>query len=149
VSGAVLVLCLTPPAFRLAPTLALIWTVDRIAAVILGAALCVFLYVFFFGKRRELAARAAGAAGQEATIVVSGGYNPDIVVAKKDVPLTLVFDRREDDPCSDEVVLPEFEVRRSLPAFAKTEIQVVPRRTGEFPFSCGMNMLHGKIKVVE
>ena len=129
--------------------LALVWSADRIAAVILGMSLCVFLYVFFFGKRRELAARIAEAGSQQATIVVSGGYNPDIVVAKKDVPLTLVFDRREDSPCSDEVVLPEFEIRRSLRPHARTEIRVVPRRVGEFPFSCGMNMLHGKIKVVE
>jgi P-type Cu+ transporter len=164
VSATVLVARLTPPvllceaakgvccaarAFGVTPGLAFAWTADRIAAVVLGMTLCVFLYVFFFGRRRELAARVAGAAGQEATIVVSGGYNPDIVVAKKDVPLTLVFDRREDSPCSDEVVLPEFEIRRALRAFAKTEIQVVPRRTGEFPFSCGMNMLHGKIRVVD
>ncbi len=135
---------------RLTPGMALAWTADRVATVILGAALCAFLYVFFFGKRRETAARAAAGAGeQEATIVVSGGYNPDIVVAKKDVPLTLVFDRREDNPCSDEVVLPEFEIRRALRPFARTEIRVIPRRTGEFPFTCGMSMLHGKIKVVE
>ncbi|HMF09069.1 MAG TPA: cupredoxin domain-containing protein [Thermoanaerobaculia bacterium] len=140
---------LPPCAFRLPAGLALVWSADRIAAVILGTGLCVFLYLFFFGRRREVAARTAAAGSQEATIVVSGGYNPDIVVAKKDVPLTLIFDRREDTPCSDEVVLPEFEIRRPLRPFARTEIQVVPRRAGEFPFSCGMNMLHGKIKVVE
>ena len=141
---------LTPQVFRLTPGLSLVWTADRIAAVVLGAGLCAFLYIFFFGKRREMAARAAAeGAGQEATVVVSGGYNPDIVVARKDVPLTLIFDRREDNPCSDEVVLPEFEIRRPLRAFARTEIRLVPRRVGEFPFSCGMNMLHGKIRVVE
>ncbi len=149
VIGAVLSVRLTPHAFRLTPGLALVWTPDRIAAVILGVALCAFLWVFFFGKRREMAARAAAGGEQEVTIVVSGGYNPDIVVVRKDLPLTLIFDRREDNPCSDEVVLPEFEIRRALRPFARTEIQVVPRRTGEFPFSCGMSMLHGKIKVVD
>ena len=80
---------------------------------------------------------------------MSGGYRPDVVVAKKGVPLTIVFDRREDSPCSDEVMLPEFRLRRRLPAFQKTSIEIVPERAGEFPFSCGMNMLHGKIRVVE
>ncbi len=127
----------------------IIWTLDRVLAAGVGAALCLFIYVFFFGRRRETAAQASGEGGQEVTIVVQGGYDPDLVVARKDVPLKLIFDRREDSPCSDEVVLPEFEVRRQLPAFAKTEIDVVPRRTGEFPFSCGMNMLHGKIRVVD
>lgn len=130
-------------------TIEIVWTADRAAAVLGGAALCVFLYVFFFGRRRSSAARPTGAVAQEVSIVVSGGYEPDLIVAKKDVPLSLVFDRREDNPCSDEIVLPEFEIRRELPAFAKTEIEVVPRRTGEFAFSCGMNMLHGTIRVVE
>jgi Cu+-exporting ATPase len=132
-----------------AAALAIVWTFDRIAAIGLAAAFCVFLYVFFFGRRRETAARPSEAGAQEVTIVVSGGYDPDLIVARKGVPLKLIFDRRENSPCSDEVVLPEFEVRRELPAFQKTEIDVVPQRTGEFPFSCGMNMLHGKIRVVE
>jgi len=126
----------------------IVWTADRIAAVAGGAALCVFLYVFFFGKRRETKAKAAASGSQEITIVVAGGYEPDLIVAKRGIPLKLVFDRRESNPCSDEVVLPEFRIRRALPAHAKTTIEVVPERTGEFPFSCGMNMLHGKIRVV-
>jgi Cu+-exporting ATPase len=118
-------------------------TPDRIAAIGAGAALLVFLFVFFFGKRRAVAA------GSEITIVVAGGYSPDRIVARRGVPLTLVFDRRETSPCSEEIVLPEFGIRRSLPANAKTAIEILPERAGEFPFSCGMNMLHGKIEVVE
>ena len=129
-------------------TAAVAWTADRIGAVAGGMALCVFLYIFFFGRRRPESAELTSSGAQEVTIVVAGGYAPDVVVAKKGVPLRLVFDRRETSPCSDEVVLPEFEIRRSLPAFEKTAIEVLPRRVGEFPFSCGMNMLHGKIRVV-
>jgi Cu+-exporting ATPase len=124
-------------------------TPDRIAAIAAGAAACGFLYFFFFGRRRSVAAQPGRGGGEQVTVVVSGGYRPDVIVAKKGVPLTIVFDRREDSPCSDEVVLPEFRVRRRLPAFQKTRIEIVPERAGEFPFSCGMNMLHGKIRVVE
>ncbi|HEX7251455.1 MAG TPA: cupredoxin domain-containing protein [Thermoanaerobaculia bacterium] len=125
------------------------WTIDRIVAIIGGSLLCGFLYVFFFGGRRRVRSATIDAGAQQVTIAVAGGYDPDVVVAKKGVPLRLIFDRREANPCSDEVILPEFEVRRALPAFAKTTIEVIPKRTGEFPFSCGMNMLHGTIKVVE
>ena len=125
-----------------------VWTSDRAAAAAVGLALMVFLYVFFFGKRRSVATRPLPTGAQEVTIVVEGGYKPDSIVAKKGVPLKLVFDRRESNPCSDEIVLPEFGIRRPLPARVKTVIEVVPEREGEFPFSCGMNMLHGKIKVV-
>jgi Cu+-exporting ATPase len=129
---------------------AIAWTADRIAAVGIGAGLLVFLYVFFFGRRRESAARAETAAGvQTATIVVSGGYSPDLVVARRGAPLRLVFDRREANPCSDEIVIPDFGIRRALAANARTQIEILPEKPGEFPFSCGMNMLHGRIRVVE
>jgi Cu+-exporting ATPase len=129
----------------LAPAVA--WTGDRVAAVAIGLALIAFLYVFFFGKR-SLVAHPPPTGPQEITVVVAGGYRPETIVAKKGMPLKLIFDRRESNPCSDEVVLPEFGIRLSLPAHEKTPIEVIPQREGEFPFSCGMNMLHGKIKVV-
>lgn len=103
--------------------------------------------MFFFGKRRAAAAAAPSGGAQEVTIVVRGGYSPDLIVARKGVPLRLVFDRREDSPCSDEIVFPDFGVRRALPAFAKTTLELAPETTGEFEFTCGMNMLHGKLLV--
>ena len=134
-------------------SLAVTWTADRAMAIAAGVAILAFLYAFFFGKRRAIAASAVTVAGsggvQEAAIVVSGGYSPDLIEAKRGVPLRLVFDRRESSPCSDEIVVPDFGIRRSLPAHAKTSIEIFPEKTGEFPFSCGMNMLHGKIRVVE
>ncbi len=126
---------------------ALLWTADRIAAVGTGALILAGLYVFFFGKRAAAAPAAQRAGAQELTVVVKGGYTPDLIVARRGVPLKLVFDRREDSPCSDEVVFPDFGLRRALPAFAKTELEIVPDRAGEFEFTCGMNMLHGKLLV--
>jgi len=124
----------------------LVGTPDRVAAILFGAALLVFLAWFFYGKKHRTGFLAAGS---EVTILVEGGYDPDIIVVKRGVPLTLVFDRREESPCSDEVVMPEFGIRRFLPAHAKTRVPIVPSRTGEFPFACGMNMLHGTIRVVD
>jgi Cu+-exporting ATPase len=124
-------------------------TADRLAAIGVGAALLVAIYVFFFGKRKAVFAAAgrSNADAQSVTVVVQGGYKPDLIVARRGVPLKMIFDRREDSPCSDEIVLPEFGIRRALPAHAKTELTVTPERTGEFEFTCGMNMLHGKILV--
>ena len=122
-------------------------TPDRVAAIVVGGLLLVGIYLFFFGRTKTAVAAAAGGGTQTVTVVVQGGYKPDLIVAKRGVPLRLVFDRREASPCSDEIVLPEFGVRRALPAHATTELRIVPERTGEFEFTCGMNMLHGKILV--
>ena len=122
---------------------------DRIAAIAAGAALIVFLNVFFFGRRRAVPAVAGRTEDQEITVIVEGGYTPDTIVARRGAPLRLVFDRREASPCSDEIVFPDFGIRRALEPHGRTAIEIVPQRVGEFPFSCGMNMLHGRIRVVE
>jgi Cu+-exporting ATPase len=124
------------------------WTPDRVAALAGGAALLAGIQVFFFGRRRASTARPEPAGGA-VTIRVEGGYDPDTVIAPRGRPLRLLFDRREESPCSDEVVFPDFGIRRRLPAHAVSEIVITPDRAGEYPFSCGMNMLHGKIVVVD
>ena len=121
---------------------------DRIAAIGAGVVLLVVLYAFFFAKRRAVAA-SERPGGQSVDVVVEGGYTPDLIVARRGVPLELVFDRRESSPCSDEIVLADFGIRRALPAHAKTVVRIVPQKTGEFSFSCGMNMLHGTLRVVD
>ena len=126
---------------------ALVWTGDRIAAIVVGALLLAGIYVFFFGRRKAVRAAGDVAGAQSVTVVVKGGYKPDLIVARRGVPLRMIFDRREESPCSDEIVLPEFGIRRALPAHARTELTITPERTGEFEFTCGMNMLHGKILV--
>jgi P-type Cu+ transporter len=124
-------------------------TPDRIAAIVAGAALLAGIQVFFFGKRKSRAPARPQPAGGAVTIRVEGGYDPDTVIAPRGRTLRLLFDRREDSPCSDELVIPDFGIRRKLPAHAVSEIVITPDRAGEFPFACGMNMLHGKIVVVD
>ena len=118
-------------------------TADRWAAVVSGAAVLAFLYVFFFGRRSAVEAES------RITIVVDGGYSPDLIVARRGSPLTLIFDRRDSGPCTDEIVLPDFGIRRALPTGRRTAITIVPQHVGEYEFSCGMNMLHGRIRATE
>ena len=126
-----------------------VWTPDRIAAVAAGAFLLLAILVFFFGKRTPSVATASSAGGDspEVTVVVEGGYSPDVIRARVGRPLRLIFDRRDASPCTDEIVFPDFGIRRALAANAKTVVELRPERVGEFTFSCGMNMLHGRIQV--
>lgn len=47
-------------------------------------------------------------------IAVVGEYTPGVVRLRKDTPVQLVFDRRDLSSCSEEVVLPDFGVRKYL-----------------------------------
>ena len=67
--------------------------------------------------------------------------------SKEGAPLRLVFDRQETSSCSEEVVIGDFGVRKFLPAFQKTVVELTPDHAGRFDFTCGMGMLHGTLVV--
>jgi plastocyanin domain-containing protein len=116
--------------------------------VLLGIAAIVWVNWYFFLARRSAATATAVAGGaQEVTITVQGGYEPSEVKLKQGVPARLVFDRRETSSCSEEVVIPEFGIRKFLPAFQKTAVELTPEKAGTFDITCGMSMLHGKLIV--
>lgn len=113
-----------------------------------GVAAIAWVNWWFFLARRPAATAATGAGGvQEVTIAVQGGYSPSEVRVRKGAPVRLVFDRRETSSCSEEVVLPEFGIRKFLPAFQKTVVELTPEKAGSFDFTCGMSMLHGRLIV--
>ena len=110
-------------------------------------------WYFFLAQRTAVAAAAAGPATgvaapgsiapSEATVVVHGGYEPAIVRVRAGAPVRLIFDRQETSPCSEEIVFPDFGIRRFLPAFERTTIELTPEAPGRYEFTCGMSMLRG------
>ena len=116
--------------------------------IIGGIAAIIWINWYFFLARRVVSNAAIDLEGvQEVTIVVEGGYHPAVVSVKKDTTVRLVFDRRERSGCSEEVVFPDFGVRKFLPPFRKTRIELTPAQTGHFEFTCGMSMLRGQLIV--
>jgi plastocyanin domain-containing protein len=103
-------------------------------------------WYFLLGRRSEGTAHVLNGV-QEVEILVQGGYEPGLVRLKRGRPARLVFNRQETSGCSEEVVLPTFGVRKFLPAFAKTAIELTPTEVGTFDITCGMSMLHGKLVV--
>ena len=103
-------------------------------------------WFFFFAERPAVAATSVGGL-QEVAITVKGGYDPGVVRLKRGVPARLVFDRQETSSCSEEIVIPEFGIKRFLAPFAKTAVEITPRERGTFDITCGMSMLHGKLLV--
>lgn len=112
-----------------------------------GLAAIAFILWFFFGKRTAAAIETNKAGVQEVDITVKGGYAPDRIQVKRGIPVKLNFYRDETSSCSDQVLLGDFGIARDLPAFKTTAVEFVPDKEGEFTFTCGMNMLRGKLIV--
>ena len=117
--------------------------------VTLGGAVAVLwvVWYFFLGERQKVRAAATVGGVQEIQVRVKGGYEPDVIVVKKGQPVRLDFYRDETASCSDTVVFGDFGIAKPLPAFKTTPVEFTPDKAGEFTFTCGMNMIRGKLIV--
>jgi plastocyanin domain-containing protein len=118
----------------------------QIIVTIAGLALIALILWFFFGPRRATAA-ALGSGVQEVNVVVEGGYSPDRIELRQGTPVRLKFMRQESNPCTEQVVLPDFGIVRDLPQGQSTSIEFTPDKAGEYPFHCAMNMVRGQLIV--
>src|ERR1044071_4251029 len=112
--------------------------------ILAGAAAIAWVNRYFFLAKRSTTVAESQGGTQEVTITVQGGYEPAEVKLKRGIPARLVFDRQETSGCSEEVVIPDFGVRKFLPAFQKTAVELKPETAGSFEFTCGMSMLRGR-----
>ena len=119
----------------------------EIGVVTTGIALIAFVLWYFFGERERVAAGVGEGGVQEIKVTVKGGYSPDVIVVRKGLPVRLAFYRDETASCSEQVVFGDFGIARDLPAFKTTPVEFTPDREGEFTFTCGMNMMRGKLVV--
>lgn len=103
-----------------------------------------FTYWFFLMKKEY---EAVVVKNNSINIVVQGGYAPDVISLPKGQTTTLNFIRKDPSSCLEEVVLPDFKIRKYLPMNESTKIQITPKKEGIYEISCGMNMFHGKIIV--
>jgi plastocyanin domain-containing protein len=119
----------------------------QIEVTIAGLLLIALVAWFFFGEREKAVARVGDGGIQVLHVTVKGGYSPDTLVVKRGRPVRIDFDRQEASSCSDTVVLGDFGISQPLPAFRTTPVQFTPEKTGTFEFTCGMNMLRGRLIV--
>ncbi|MGQ0736213.1 MAG: cupredoxin domain-containing protein [Acidobacteriota bacterium] len=117
-------------------------------AVVLAAigGIALVNWYFLFSKNTGRAGVSTSGA-QEVTVRVEGGYDPAVIELEAGRLVRLIFDRREDNPCSEAVVLPAFGIHRDLPAFAQTSVEFTPPTPGRYEFTCGMGMLHGALVI--
>lgn len=97
----------------------------------------------------QLATAVSSATGiQQVDIRVKSGYSLDVIEVKRGQPVQLNFYRDEESSCSEELLIPDFSIRRELPAFQTIAVEFLPEQAGRFEFTCGMHMLRGSLVVV-
>lgn len=115
---------------------------DKIIVFIFGLLSILFTYWYFFMKKINTV-QAEGTVN----ILVDGGYKPERISIPYGQTTKLVFERKDGNSCLEEVVLADFKIKKSLPLNEKVTVEVTPDKKGEFDFSCGMGMFHGKLIV--
>ena len=120
-------------------------TTAEIMVTLLGLAAIVWInWYFFIAGRAAVAATTDRSGAQRVRIEVKGGYEPAAVRVRAGAPVRLEFHRDETNPCTEEVVLPDFGIRTFLPAHQTTSVGFTPG-PGRYQFACGMGMVHGTV----
>ena len=120
-------------------------TIDKIIATLFSIGGIFFTYWFFLMKKDD---EAVVVKSNNIDIIVEGGYTPNVISIPKGKSTIINFIRKDPSSCLEEIVLPDFKIRKYLPLNTTTPITVTPKKAGMYEISCGMNMFHGKIKVV-
>ncbi len=117
---------------------------DKIVVTISGVLGILFTFWFFLMKKVSEVVVV-----DSVDITVEGGYSPEKISVPKGKKTKLNFIRKDSNSCLEEVVIGDFGVRKYLPLNEKVVIEINPQKAGEFTYSCGMGMFHGKIIVTE
>lgn len=119
-------------------------SIDKVLVAIFSIAGIAITYWFFLMRKEQEVA----VTSDSVDIIVEGGYQPEVISVPRGKTTKLNFTRKDQSSCLEEVILGDFKVRKSLPLNQTITIPITPQKEGEYVYSCGMNMFHGKIRVI-
>lgn len=77
--------------------------------------------------------------------VTATNYSPNVIIAKKGIPLKIHATAAEDAGCGREIIFPDFNINKIIPTNETVTIEINPTQSGEFGFRCAMDMVKGKL----
>ena len=117
---------------------------SRISMILAG----VFLMAFGVIAQSQNLQHTKHKSVQSVTVKITGkGYEPKSLMLKRDVPAVITFIRQAEKTCGTEVMIPEYKISQSLPLNKPIKVKFTPTKSGELKFTCGMDMLRGKLIV--
>lgn len=79
--------------------------------------------------------------------ITERGFEPVSLTLRRGVQARITFVRNTDRTCATEVLIRDFGIKRDLPLNQPVVVTLTPNKKGEFDFTCGMNMMRGKLIV--
>lgn len=127
---------------------------NRNILLILGgiaAALLVYILVTVTGgssvdPKNATAAVLTGSGQEVALEVTEYGYKPDVIKAKRGVPLTIRTNATENAGCVRGLMISDFNINKAL-AVGPDSFTFTPDKAGTFEFTCQMKMSKGTLIV--
>jgi len=83
--------------------------------------------------------------GAMTVIVDNGTYQPSRIRLPVGQATTLRFLRKDASPCAAMVVFSAFDISEELPLNKPKDINLPPMESGEYPFTCQMQMYRGEL----
>jgi heme/copper-type cytochrome/quinol oxidase subunit 2 len=80
-------------------------------------------------------------------MVTPTGYTPNVIIVKKGVSVELEITNPNDNSCFSTFMIPDFNLNNVNLKIGTTNLTFTPDKTGEYTFSCGMNMFKGTVIV--
>lgn len=120
---------------------------NQIFVNLIGLVIIAWVVWYFWLYRKEGVQLAVTAGVQEVVIRVKGGYDPDVIIVKRGMPVRLHFNRQESAMCSEMVIFDQIDRSAKLPEGETVTIEFTPEKRGEISFQCQMGMLRGKVLV--
>lgn len=78
-------------------------------------------------------------------VIENTRFVPAEVSIPADRPVRLVVERREANPCSDQIAVPALGVLEDLAPNGVTRVDLPAAKTGSYTLTCGMGMMSGRI----
>lgn len=79
--------------------------------------------------------------------VTSSRYYPNVIVAKKGIPLRINVQMAQNAGCAQEILFPDFDTGKLIPAGGSDVLEFTPNKEGTFKFRCSMDMVRGQLIV--
>lgn len=101
-------------------------------------------------QRKKMTAKINDNGVQEIEIVaLNDNYYPKEVIVKNGIPVRVTLKAGRHAGCLRDFVLPLFNIKKIIPIEGSINFDFTPKKNGEIPFRCSMDMYQGKFVVVD